>query len=93
MSLKQPKYNVFRNLVLVRKVESQTSAIILPDAAGDKFLRLEVLAVGPDVKENIEPGMIVLAEKMFEQVSKKDKNLGLIVSGYIVMEDFTYGTN
>jgi co-chaperonin GroES (HSP10) len=88
------KYNIFRELVLVKKIEDKTvGGIFLPDNAGKQYIRLEVLAVGPDVKEKLESGMIVLAENMFEPMDRTDKSVGVILSKYIIMEDYTYGRN
>lgn len=77
-------YSPLRNLLLVKKFEDKTtsSGIYLPDNAGSKFIKLEVLAVGPDVKEDISRGDIIFSENMFETIDNKDKNIGLLVSHY-----------
>jgi co-chaperonin GroES (HSP10) len=78
-------YRPFRTLLLVEKVQKETSAggIVLPDNAGSRFIELKVLAKGPDVKEDIQLNDIVLAENMLEPIGK-DKSIGLILSEYIM---------
>lgn len=80
------QYKPFRNNVLVEKLEIKTSVILPGDHAG-KWIRLKVLAVGPEVKEDIKPGMIVLAENMFDKVDLISGNIGLILSQYIHTEE------
>ncbi len=79
-------FKPFRNNVLVEKLEIKVSVILPGDHAG-KWIRLKVLAVGPEVKEDIKPGMVVLAENMFEKVDLLTTNIGLIVSQYIHVEE------
>lgn len=88
-------YNVFRNLLLVKKLDAAktSSGIYLPENKGTPFVRLKVLAVGPDVKENISAGMIVLAQNTVEQISKDDASTGIINSDFVVMEETNNGAN
>lgn len=85
------KYKPFRDLVLVKKIEETQSAsgIVLPEKQSRHFVTLEVLEKGPDVKEDIQPGDVIIAEAMFEQL-EKGSNIGLILSQYIVaLKDVT----
>lgn len=83
------KYKPLRDLVLVKKIEETESAggIILPEKKSIRWVRLEVLSVGPDVKEYISSGLIVLAEAMVEPV-EKGSGIGLILSQYIVAIEY-----
>lgn len=80
------QYKPFRNNVLVEKLDIKSS-VILPGQNIGKWIRLKVLAVGLEVKESLKPGMIVIAENMFESVDLLDKNVGLILSQYIHCEE------
>lgn len=86
MSVKQ--YKPFRDLLLVRKIEEKSiGSVILADGIGKRFAKLEVLEVGPDVKENIVSGDIVFVENMFEPINPLDKNIGLILSQYVMCKE------
>lgn len=84
-------YKPFRNNILVEKLEIKTSGLILPNQNMGKWVRLKVISIGPDVKEAIKPGMIVIAENMFEPVNLINKNIGLILSQYIHTEEVDDG--
>lgn len=84
-------YKPLGDLLLVKKIEETETAggIVLPEKRGTRFIKLEVLDVGPEVGKGIEKGDIVLAENMFEQV-EKDTNIGLILAHYVTA--IIYGT-
>lgn len=84
------KYKPFRNNILVEKLEVKTS-IVLPNQQVGKWIRLKILAVGLEVKNYIKPGMIVIAENMFEPVDLFNKNIGLILDHYIHTEEIEDG--
>lgn len=79
-------YKPYRNNILVEKLDIKTS-IVLPGQNVGKWIRLKVLAVGPAVTENLRPGMIVIAENMFEPIDLLNKNIGLILAQYIHCEE------
>jgi co-chaperonin GroES (HSP10) len=78
-------YKPLRDLLLVKVItEEQTSSgIVLPEARKSRFVKLKVLLKGPDVKEDIQPEDIILAEPMVELVDKTE-NIGLILSQYVM---------
>lgn len=79
-------FKPFRNNVLVEKLGIK-SPVILPEDHIGKWVRLRVLAIGPEVKENLKPEMVVIAEDMFEPVGLINRNIGLILSQYIHCEE------
>ena len=85
-------YKPFRNNVLVEKLKTKKAIVTMNDTTG-KWIRLKVISVGPDVIENIKPGMIVLAENMFEAVDLLENNIGLISSQYIHTQEIEKESN
>jgi co-chaperonin GroES (HSP10) len=83
------KYTPFRNLILVKRLDEEKktgTGIILPDNShrNKLFTRLEVVSVGPDVKEALSGGDIILCENMVQDL---DKDFALIQSIYLVVKE------
>lgn len=80
------KYNPFRDLILVKKIEEKQTVggIVLPDNKRSRFIKLEILAVGPDVKLNLNQSDIVYAENMYQAL---DKEQGLILEQYVFAKE------
>lgn len=76
------KFKPLRDLVLVEKVEEE-KVILMPEQSGSHFVKLKVLAVGPEVKELLKLGEIVWAENLLEQIAP-GQNQYLILSKYLV---------
>lgn len=79
---------IFRDLLLVQRIEQEDKpSFIIPDSVISSFSRFKILEVGPDVKEDIKVGDIVLAEDMMEPLHRMDRTIGLLVSKYVMCVD------
>ncbi len=81
-------YRPRNDLLLVEKMPSEETAttasgLIVPKGNLENVLtRLKVLSVGDAVKD-VKPGDVILAENMFQKITKSDDKLGLINSKYV----------
>lgn len=68
------KITPFNNMVVAKLAEKEKKAgsVFIPDQSGDRFVKLEVLAVG-NLVDWIKVGDIVWANNLFEILDPKEK--------------------
>lgn len=71
-------FKPLRDNVIVEKAETDSPIL---GADRGTWIRLKVIAVGPEVIEKIKPGQIVLAEAMLEEI--KGSKIFVMLSKYI----------